>query len=799
MKKYIKIILPAIFASLGFAACSDHDTDGDHVNATDNSGKALICFSSEATPMTRLPLTDHGFDEPTQIKMLFKAEHNSSAQVPRWAIATATAAVKNASDGHAALVGEHSDVNYNAGEARYWDDAYGRNTKLTVYAFAIPNKTNAALPEWNVDGWTAVGALGTHWFTGGGNTQVAWSVSTAQNAATMQVEDLTYSNNISEGGQYGRYIQTYTSDWYTTLGHGQLQWNAQEVGSTTGKYDQGHLIFRHALAKLEINLKEGADFNNNSGDDFKWTDGYTTVAQNIQLNGLNTSGTFDASNGSWSGATQTNITQMYESNVTTGTQTTRTVVAYIVPGNNLYETTSNVITFCIDNGQYYVTGQQIANAIREYYTTGAGKDDASKAIYRSFTTTEPGKHYILDLDVSRKRIDRITAAIMDWETVHSTDAEAKNTNCTFSFEDRGTRLIEANAPEFNIYRAEKTHTDFITDTTDPNYDWNTNYASEGAATKTWNGTDYVWRTNWYWPNNKTYYHFRAAGTGISASGDVAITTHNNGTAADDSDDFDYFPISSGTYAAGIYKDYVWGAPFTDVDYTYKINYSESTGFALQEDGSTKQLSKAIAATEDPIKMLLFHMTSQVRVNVTTTTGGDAVKLYDAENETEKRTKVELLNFLPDGRVRMGNGLVETTSTTRTEAATFAYGSYAGGTPPSFNGFSFGVTPQKLKMLTAPVGTVGLRITTPDGSQYYVRDLSTCTATVTTTNLRNPYTEVTAGEPAVGTGKYIIDRWLPNYIYTYTVTLKKTAIIHVTAAVVPWEQVTGDLGTIGLEN
>lgn len=298
MKKYIKIILPAIFASLGFAACSDHDTDGNHVNATDNSGRELICFSSEATPMTRLPLTDHGFDEPTQIKMLFKAEHNSSAQVPSWAIAT----------------------------------------------------------------------------------------------ATMQEKDLTYSNNISEGGQYGRHIQTYTSDWYTTLGHGQLQWNAKEVGETTGKYDQGHLIFQHALAKLEINLKEGADFNNNSGDDFKWTNGSTTVEQNIQLNGLNTSGTFDASNGSWSGATQTNITQMYESNVTTGTQTTRTVVAYIVPGNNLYETTSNVITFCIDYGQYYVTGQQIANAIREYY---------------------------------------------------STDAEAKNTNCTFSFEDRGTRLIES--------------------------------------------------------------------------------------------------------------------------------------------------------------------------------------------------------------------------------------------------------------------------------------------------------------------------------------------------------------------
>ena len=86
----------------------------------------------------------------------------------------------------------------------------------------------------------------------------------------------------------------------------------------------------------------------------------------------------------------------------------------------------------------------------------------------------------------------------------------------------------------------------------------------------------------------------------------------------------------------------------------------------------------------------------------------------------------------------------------------------------------------------------MRITTPDGNQYIVKDLSTCTASVTANNLANPYT------PATGTN-YIINAWYPNYKYNYTVTIKKTGVERITAAVVNWEDVIGDLGTIDLEN
>jgi hypothetical protein len=74
----------------------------------------------------------------------------------------------------------------------------------------------------------------------------------------------------------------------------------------------------------------------------------------------------------------------------------------------------------------------------------------------------------------------------------------------------------------------------------------------------------------------------------------------------------------------------------------------------------------------------------------------------------------------------------------------------------------------------------------------VQDLSTCTATVSNTNLLNPYT-VSSGS------LYTINTWYPHYQYNYIITLKKTGIQNITAAVLPWETVSGDLGVINLEN
>lgn len=780
MKKIFKYTLPVVALCATLVSCSDDTTTDGVFNP--NNGKELISLSGNDNGVTRAALTRGGFSADTKVEMRIKAvnKNNASAKA-RYAEATATASAATSSD--------LSNLSYASGLERYWDDAFGRESQLTIYAFAIPGQTSATLPTWRKSEWTAVDAqTNPNWFTStSDDTQVSWSVATEQTSETMTAQDLTYSNNISENGKGGRYSNEYdavNSKWKAKdFQDGQLVWIAKEAGSTTGKFDKGHLVFNHALAWIEINLKEGDGFNNSANTDFTWTKSQKSAIQNITLVGFNTTGTFDVAEGSWSGQTQTKITQMVEK---TGTptpegKTTRQLYAYVLPGTNLYNTTTNVVEFEIDNAKYYVSGQKIAEAIRNYYTTGAGKDDAKAASYQSFTTIEAGKHYVINLSVSKKSVDRITAAIIDWETVNSEDAVAENTYPGFTLDDRGTKLTDTNKNQFALYRAAKTASDYITGATEANYDWKSGYGA--AATKEYE-SDHWKTTDWFWENNLTYYHFRAAGYTENTSNTTSVTINT------DASDGDNFTIKSGALSGSDYKDYVWGAPFKTAA-SNNLTYSTTDGFD-NASGTTHQISQAIGTTASTINMLLFHMTSQITVNVRTTTDASKVTLKDENNTELPTTKVEILNFLPDGKVLMGNGLVSTTSTTRTPAADMTYGTFAAATgtdPDRVYGYTYGIVPQSLYWTG---GTIGLRITTPDGNQYVVKDLSTCTATVSSNNIANPYTLVSGDN-------YTINAWYPGFKYNYTVTIKKTGVERITAAVVGWETVTGDLGTIDLEN
>lgn len=819
----MKTLFKYTWAALAFcalASCSDNDTtssnNGGSPIAPSNpgNGKELIDFSGDGSGITRASFTRAGFSAATKVVMRIKAEELTPSATPlaaRYAVAEATATAQKPATGedadtHSALVGEHSDLSYVAGLERYWDDAFGRNSKLTVWAFAIPGKTEATLPTWSQTGWTQVDSnTNPNWYTDDEeDVTVTWDVTTTQNGTTMETKDLTYSNNIGTGGVDGRYTHTWNSstsvwDLAAEMGDGPMQWIAKELGSTTGKFDQGHLIFKRALSKIEIRLREGAGFNNSANSDFGWTKDQATATQNITLKGLFTNGTFNVSSGTWPTTNANDITQMYETTGTPANQTTRTVVAYVVPGNNLASTATNVIEFEIDNAKYYVTGTQIADAIKDYYKVGGEhENDEHAADYRDFTVTEQGKHYIIHLTVAKKGIERITAAIINWEEVNSSDSKAKNTYPEFALEDRGTRLVNANANEFNIYRKASRAENYIVDDSEKDYDWLKGYE---MATKSWDATNNVWKTEWYWPDNLTYYHFRATGIygGNASTPDPAVVDPTATAAASPTPTgSDYFNIYSGALSGSSYKDYLWGAPFKELDSptpsanTEKLTYSTETGF--DNTGTTHQISQAIGATESTINMLMFHMTSQITVNVTTTTDASAVVLQKNGGATDAdKTKVEILNFQPNGTVLMGTGLVTATGT-RGDAQ-MTYGTYNGTVSPvTYNNFTYGIVPQSLTWTTPTAGTIGLRITTPDGNQYVVSDLSSCTATVATNNLVNPYALATGS-----TTNYVIDRWYPNWKYTYNIAIKKTGIERITAAVVDWETVTGDLGTIDLEN
>ena len=789
MKKYLNYTLTAL-ALVALMACSE-DASSPSSGLAPDGGKELIAFSQEGSAMTTRAMTRAGFDSNTKVVMRIKADGETASDV-RYTQAVATASAQIASDAcntDYGLVGSHSHLTYAAGQNRYWDDAFGRESELTVYAVAVPNKSNIIAD--NILDQTSPTTVSPGWYTvATENTKINWQVSTIQTATTRPDEDITYSNNIrtSETVNKGRYHQEFnsaTSNWDKSMEVGRMIWQPKTVttSETTGKFDQGHLVFKHALSWITIVLKEGSGFDNDSNTDFVWTNPST---QNITLKGFPTSGKLDVSTGVWSDmVTNVDITQLDETTGTPANQTTRQLEAIVLPQTNLYSTTANIIEFEIDNAKYFVTGTQIAEAIRDFYKTGGDHaSDPHAAEYRGFTTTEAGKHYFVSITVSKKGVSNVTAAILDWETVNSSDATPDNVYCTFTFEDRGEKWVAADATKFNLYRAAKTASDYITGTTEANYNWTTGY-SNTPATKSYD-TNHWKTTDWFWPNNLTYYHFRAAGTGASASGNPSITT--------DATNGDFFPITSGTIDGGTYKDYVWGAPFTYVDNTYKIKYDGTNGFALREDGTTKQISQALGATNSQINMLLFHVTSQIFVTVKTTTGADKVALKDeTKDEADQLTKVEILNFLPNGKVLMGTGAASATDGTRTANDYMGAGTWAaesGTTPEQVTAYSYGIVPQDLSWTTPSAGSIGLRITTPDGNQYVVKDLSTCTATVSDNNLVIPY---------AGSSPYTINAWYPHYQYYYTVTLKQAGVANITAAVVAWETVTGDLGEITLEN
>ena len=832
----------ALAALCTLAACSENDsTDGGTANVDPYNGRDVIAFSPNMNNgMTRADGNPEGFKEETKVVVRIKAQDgtNNSYRYTQ-AILTAAPEVTSSSCTQQCssygLMSNHSHLTYHeSNQARFWDDAFGRKSKLEIYAVAVPkNKDYSATTRseyeakisddiLNQSNGSAVNEnTNPNWYTiASESNTVKWSVSAKQTSNTRATEDLVYSNNIKEGttgDKYkGRYHQVWNTastpnDWEKSMESGRLAWQPKTdaENETTGKFDLGHLVFNHALSWITIVFKEGEGFNISSPSDFIWTNKGDNN-QAIKLIGFPTKGELNVTTGEWSNkTTNVDITQMEETEGTYNDNEkgiingkTRQLEGFVLPGTTLYNVATNVLEFEIDNAQYYVKGSQIANAIREYYKEGGvHADEPYAGEYRNFTETKAGKHYVINLTVGKKKIDEITAAVIEWETVNSTDATPQNTYCKFDFEDRQKRLVENDASKFQIYRAAKHPTNentyILSENTEKNYDWKSGYSTDGAANKTWvddtstENKDH-WTTGWFWENNKTYYHFRAIGE---------TTTSQNVTFITDASTGDYFSIASGTLSGSNYKDYIWGAPFVKNNGA-KIKYDTTSGFAGEE--GHYQISSAIGATDDTIKIMMFHMTSKIKVNVRTTLGtpqADNVTLWQNNGNTDAdKTKVEILRFLPTGTVFLGGGLVKETDGTRTSEAAMTYGAFhskEGSEPDRVEGYSYGMVPQPLKYGTGDAaGTIGLRITTPDGNQYVVKDLSTCYATVTNNNLAIPYS---TSKEVSGTTQYLIDRWYPNYEYTYTITIKKTGIQNITAAVIDWEKVTGDLGTIDLEN
>lgn len=682
----------------------------------------------------------------------------------------------------------------------YWDDAYARDSKVSVYSIAVANKErgNVALtPEGSiVIGTESPGkAIIPFSTTSPGEPTFKWQIGDTDGGSAFKQDqnifewaDLVFSNNIanytsSGGSDYRLKFHTDPSD-----------------GEMYHKFDKGELKYYHALTQFTIKIKCGDGFKGN-GDDFKFTDALgvacTTPNNSFGLKGFyGAEGIFRVGNGEFDAMTDSNLrdyTSIYkvsETHQKASSGEYYLMKAYVFPGTDMTGSKDDAFSFIIDGNKYDISLAMLYDAIKLGQTNvdklGASPSKVDASILDEVNVGEGGKklkagyNYEFTFTVEKSKIKNITAQLVDWETVTADEQTASNARITLNVEDRsGLPKTGEVTSDMDIYRvldmADAVRDDYV------GYNWNTGYTTDGKAqwkntTLAYNSAESRWSTDWFWESNQHYYHIRT----LSPISQVVTEDTSKG---------DYTTITSASCnSEANYNQAAWGAPFADVDPSYKFTYDPTSGFdGIYANAETPyhQIYKAIGPTLDQIKVLMFHMYSGVHFTIKTTNGNDKVELFDGTN----RTRVDLVAYYPEGKVRLGTCAVDASGTLSTAAVPYNV-SFASATDAGH------YTNQEYFLSAVPqdLTNIKLHITTPDHNLYIV-DLADVIVTgdpnYSTTNMGFDYTQVE-------TNKYKIDRWYPNVKYNYSFTLKKTGITNLSATIVQWENVTADDETVQIK-
>lgn len=355
---------------LTIAGCSS-DTDSTFNNS--DAGKQPIELSvGVESPVTRAVVTNgtdknlEALPKGTDLWMVMKSEYAAlsgdnehpndldyqGTQDSKYCVTVGTTGEKD---------GTKNPVTFSDGKTRYWDDAHGRSSKISVWALAVPGVNNETFNKSTKDFSTTTEGL-----------TVDWTVPAAQTAETVKNKDLCFSNNV--------------------VGENVMKYDA----TANPKFGKGKLIFYHALTKITVRLVEGKGFDTSSDSDFK--------LDNIALNGFKLSGTFDVAQGEFtSQGGVTPITSMYNQGKVG--DATHYLEALVMPGANI--STANLtdaISFSVDKSAFKVSSATLLEKVRN------GISD------QSWTTMEAGKNYVFTFKINKTGI-KVTATIAPWENV----------------------------------------------------------------------------------------------------------------------------------------------------------------------------------------------------------------------------------------------------------------------------------------------------------------------------------------------------------------------------------------------
>lgn len=572
MRKNIinNITLLASMATL--VGCSS-DTD---ITVPDSEKHAISLSVGVESPMTRAVVTNGDnktlevLPVGTGLSMVMKSEYSALADDGLNYKGTDKAVVKYCTSFGTAQATSTTEnpVEITGTNIRYWEDAHARSSKLSVWAVAVPSVTT---DKWHssVTGWGSTEQA----------TTIDWTISNAQTSTTIGNEDLCFSNNIA-GDNTMRYS------------------NQQSL-----KFDQGKLIFYHALSKITVKLVPGDGFKKD-GTDFKFDGTSASGYAPVTMKGFNLKGTFNVANGEFSSTSSNgDITSMGV--VSTSNTDGYVLSSLVMPGTSLGNSTNTALEFSFDGNAYTVSSETIAASLRSALGQGAGTD----------VTLEAGKNYILKFTINKTGI-KLVATIGAWQDVEGT-SYSPLININYAYGHTGTEFAKG----FSFYMKETSETNF-TKGTDVTYD-----ASAEAPAR-----NYSLTTPLYWPNHNTHYYFRGIYPTVGATNGTPEGNVTNTTVT----------VSNAAYSSGTFpSDLMIGYPRTEND------------AAADETCKTHSLA-GICATEGDIRMNFLYAMSQVEVILKSELETDMPET--AKVTLNGNSGVDILNGYTSGSIALMTGV-----------------------------------------------------------------------------------------------------------------------------------------------
>ena len=744
------IYILALSSSLALTACGDEEFDPAKMDISQKTPIEVNVGVEKVDGLTRAITVDKTslstLPTETSIYMVMKSEHvEDNSKLAKY---TLTMGTTGAADNGV------SSITFGDGYKRYWDDVYARKAALSIYAVCTPGGTPVA---------PTIGGSNIYTFTASETnpTTEAWTETT--NTLTISNWEVKRDQSFSDVKEFNDQDLCYSNNVSNyTVGETSTD-NRIKFLSDSKKFDRTkRLNFYHALSKVTFIVKSGLGFYSFEND-FMFSGSTNITMKKMNLK----QASFDIASGEFSGdITEGVVSGMYQSDKKKeGNVLSYTLDALVIPGTDMSSTDKD-ISFSISDNLYELSKNDLLDQI---------PGDQKSSYLTKSKYLKPGVHYIFTLTISKTEIKNITASVVAWETVEA-EYTPTNARLTFSFENRGTPVTATTGETFDIYRAANKNDGSVEETNYFSYKWDSGFSKKGETGSENNGLAYSsdkWKTDWFWPNNKTFYHLRTVGI---KGGTSSVTL----PAVSPVDGKDCFSIS----ASETFSDVIWGAPFKKLDSpnpsanTALLTYSKTEGFdgkGAEAETKKHQIYYAIGPTNQPIHIVMFHMISKVIFNVQTVPGDGAVSLGDGS--VNNCTKLTLKNIHTTGKVLMGNGCVSATES----RSNYLLTNHPAPTDSKITWPDFGAIPQDLNEENNEVVLV---ITTPDENIYQVKlaDIWTESSKISTTNLANPYKKHATED------KYQVDYWYPHYEYTYTFTLSKKGIDNIQVTILDWEKV-----------